>query len=82
MTTIRAVTEQDLPLSEQRVLIEALKTWKSAGVTEPLIPSEVDADGDGKADAYGLNGFGQLVFVTGVALEDTVYTVEGDGSDG
>lgn len=44
----------------------------------PLIPSDVDINGDGIVDAYGLNELDEVIFVSGVALNDTVYTSEGD----
>lgn len=79
MSTIRAVTEEDLPLADQRQLVLALKRWQSEGQANPLIPCDADVDGDGTADAYGLGPFGDLVYIKGVPLGDTVFESTGGG---
>lgn len=75
--SIRAVTTDDLPQEDIAALTECLQRWRDAGVAEPLIPHSVDVDGDGQADAFSLDASGQLVFVRGVALADTVYQATG-----
>lgn len=75
---IRLVTDADLPRADQLNLIEALKAW-SPDVSDPLIPVDADVDGDGKTDAYGLDSFGRLVFVSGADLTDTVFAADGSG---
>lgn len=56
----------------------ALKKWKDDGVENPTIPSDVDLDGDGVVDAFGLDENDQLIFISGIKLTDTVYRSDGD----
>jgi len=81
MTTIRAVTDEDLPREDQAQLKAALLQWKSAGQANPVIPADVDVDGDGTVDGYGLGPFGDLVYVVGVPIKDTVYEADGSGME-
>lgn len=73
-TPIRLVTDEDLPRADQENLIAALKQWIAEGTDpNPLIPALDDIDGDGIVDAYGLDGFGRLVYVSGlVTIDKTV----------
>jgi hypothetical protein len=57
---------------------EVLIAWREDGVANPLLPSNVDINGDGKTDSYGLDAFDNVIFVTSVKLEDTVYVSDGD----
>ena len=57
---------------------DALLTWRREGVQNPLIPSDVDINGDGIVDAYGLNELDEVIFVSGIELTNTVYLSEGD----
>lgn len=70
----------DLSLSdEDRIAIrDILLQWKAEGVENPLLPADVDIDGDGIADSFGLNDKDEVIVVSGVALEDTVYVSDGD----
>ena len=52
--------------------------YKSEGVEKPLLPLNVDLDGDGIADSYGLDENDEVILVSGVPLEDTVYVSDGD----
>lgn len=64
---------------EDRKAIEILLLgYKSAGVAVPLLPMDVDVDGDGIVDAFGLDEAGNVIVVTGVSLEHTVYVAEGE----
>lgn len=76
---IRAVTDEDLPREDQAQLLACLVQWKADGQKNPLIPCDVDVDGDGIVDAYGLGPFGDLVYVTGATVKDTVYEADGSG---
>lgn len=67
-----------LPEEDRQVLQAALYGMKVAGGPAPLIPLEVDLDGDSVADAFGLDEDDELVFVSGVKLEATGYVSEGD----
>jgi len=72
------MTLDDLPEEDRAQLKEALTTWQAAGEENPMIPLDVDLDGDGVADAVGLDENGELVVLSGVDLEETVYVSEGD----
>ena len=57
---------------------QILLQWKSEGVVNPLLPSDVDTDGDGVVDSYGLDVNDNVILVRGANLDDTVYVSEGD----
>ena len=52
--------------------------YKSEGVEKPLLPINVDIDGDGICDAYGLDENDEVILVSGASLTDTVYVSDGD----
>ncbi|QGH76580.1 hypothetical protein SEA_ANTARES_42 [Microbacterium phage Antares] len=65
--------------TEDRDAIKSILTaWRDEGVENPLLPMDVDADGDGICDSWGLDADGEVVLVSGASLEDTVYVSEGD----
>lgn len=68
----------EIPDEDRVALREALLLWKKGGVENPLIPLDVDIDGDGIADSFGLDENDELVLVPGTMLESTVYLSEGD----
>ncbi|QDP45532.1 hypothetical protein SEA_FUZZBUSTER_48 [Microbacterium phage FuzzBuster] len=70
----------DLTLTdEDRVAIQAaLIAERESGVAVPLIPADVDLDGDGTADSFGLDEHDNVIIVPGVPLEHTVYVSDGD----
>lgn len=70
----------DLQLTdEDRVAIRAvLIAERERGVAVPLLPADVDTDGDGIVDSFGLDENDEVVIVSGVALEHTIYVSEGD----
>lgn len=57
---------------------QILLQWKSEGVANPLLPSDVDVDGDGIVESYGLDENDNVILVRGAALTDTVYLSDGD----
>lgn len=63
----------------------AIKTillqWKSEGNPNPLLPADVDIDGDGIVDSFGLDENDNVIVVSGTKLEDTVYVAEGEQSE-
>jgi hypothetical protein len=73
----------DLSREDYQAIRGILHGYRADGVERPLLPSDVDIDGDGTADCFGLDSFGELVYVTS-ALAETVYVSEGDdvGSEG
>lgn len=56
----------------------ALLNWKASGNPNPMIPMEVDVDGDGIVDSFALDENDNLIVVTGAKLADTVYVSDGD----
>lgn len=70
----------DLQLAdEDRAAIKAvLIAERDRGVAVPLLPADVDVDGDGIVDSFGLDENGEVIIVSGVHLEHTVYLSEGD----
>lgn len=58
-----------------------LHQWKSEGNPNPLLPADVDIDGDGIVDSFGLDENNNVIVVSGTKLEDTVYVAEGEQSE-
>lgn len=61
---------------------EVLLAQRAAGVECPLLPADVDIDGDGVADCFGLDDLDQVVILPAVPLEDTLYESTGAGFEG
>ena len=70
------VTEED-----QAAIKSILLQWKEEGNPNPLLPMDVDIDGDGIVDSFGLDENDEVIVVSGAKLEDTVYVSEGDDVD-
>jgi hypothetical protein len=68
----------ELPVQDREVLTAALKSLKDSGVP-PLIPLDVDLDGDGIVDAWGLDDEGNLIVVKGQPIAETSYEADGEG---
>lgn len=58
-----------------------LLQWKSEGNPNPLLPADVDINGDGIVDSFGLDENNNVIVVSGTKLEDTVYVAEGEQSE-
>lgn len=58
-----------------------LLQWKSEGNPNPLLPADVDIDGDGIVDSFGLDENDNVIVVSDTKLEDTVYVAEGEQSE-
>ncbi|WP_439593882.1 hypothetical protein [Microbacterium sp.] len=69
----------DLPREDYRALRDALLAWKAEGIASPIIPHDIDVDGDGIVDGFGLDDADELVYVKGVPLEETVAQSTGGG---
>ena len=68
----------ELSVEDAEAIKGILIAWKDDGVENPLLPMDVDVDGDGIVDSWGLDGDGNVVVVSGTHLDDTVYVSEGD----
>lgn len=66
---------------DRTALTTALKGMKESDPrpAQIVIPMDVDLDGDGKVDGWGLDDDNNLIFVSGVDVADTGY--ESDGHD-
>jgi hypothetical protein len=72
----------DQMLIEDKVtLTHALQGWKDDGVANPMIPLDMDVDGDGFADAFGLDDAGNLILLSTVPIVDTVSVSLGGGAE-
>lgn len=67
-----------LTAEDREIIRAALLAERAAGVASPLIPADVDLDGDGTADSFGLDENDEVVIVSGARLADTVYESDGD----
>lgn len=59
------------------VIKSILIQYKQEGNTNPLLPMDVDVNGDGIVDSFGLDADDNVIVVPGVKLEDTVYESTG-----
>lgn len=73
---------KDLPEEDQAAIKEMLQTWKAEGNENPMLPVDIDFNGDGLTDSIGLDDDGELVVISGVPVEETVYESEGDDITG
>lgn len=60
---------------------EVLLAQRHAGAECPMLPADVDLDGDGVADCFGLDDHDQVVILSGVPLEDSLYQATGETPD-
>lgn len=70
----------DLTLTDEdrEVMRAALLAERASGVAHPLIPADVDLDGDGTCDSFGLDENDEVVVVPGVPIADTVFLSLGE----
>lgn len=71
-----------LPAEDLAQIKAILLGYRADGVERPLLPLDVDVDGDGICDSFGLDEHDEVVIVSGVTLENTVYVSEGDDVGG
>jgi len=70
--------EPELTPEDREAIRVVLTNWKDYGMESPLVPFDVDVDGDGIVDAWGLDENGEVVLVRS-SLEQTVFRSDGDG---
>lgn len=70
----------DLSLTEEdRVVIYGiLMQARQEGTPNPVLPADVDIDGDGIVDGFGLDENDEVILVSGVTLSGTMYLAVGD----
>lgn len=71
--------DSSLTPDDELVIRNALLAERERGVANPLLPADVDLDGDGRVDAFGLDDAGNVVIVPGVDLTATMF--ESTGND-
>lgn len=76
------MADLNLTRRDRNAVRKILRAERAAGVPVPLLPLDVDIDGDGICDAFGLDENDQVVIVSGITLEHTVYVSEGDDIGG
>ena len=57
---------------------QVLLMYRAEGNPNPLLPADVDLDGDGIVDSFGLDENDEVVVVRGRKLDETVYVSDGD----
>lgn len=72
------MTDMTMTNEDRDVLRGLLLAERERGVERPLLPADVDLDGDGVCDAFGLDENDDVVLVSGVTLDGTLYVSEGD----
>lgn len=70
--------EAELSKEDRDVIRDILLGYRKEGESVPLLPLDVDLDGDGITDAWGLDENDEVVLVSGQKLKDTVYVSDGD----
>lgn len=64
---------------DKAALKQALLTWRDEGVANPRIPLDYDVDGDGIADAFGLDANDELILIPGTLVAETVALTGTEG---
>ena len=72
------MADTNLTPEDEAAVKAILLQWREAGNENPLLPADVDLDGDGTHDSFGLDENGNVIVVSGVTLSDTVYVSDGD----
>ena len=78
---MEASPASDLSREDYQAIRGILRGYREDGVTDPLLPMDVDINGDGLCDAYALGEDDELVYRLSAKLEDTVYVSDGDDVD-
>lgn len=70
----------DLALTDadRDAIREILHSMRVEGAKDPILPTDVDLDGDGTVDGYGLDAEGNVVTLPSVPLSDTLYEATGE----
>lgn len=72
------MADMTLTAEDREVIRQILTAERERGNQNPLLPADVDLDGDGIADSFGLDDAGEVILVPGVQLTDTLYVAEGE----
>ena len=63
---------------DREFIRELLVRQQQAGVESPMLPLNVDVDGDGIVDAFALDADGNVTLVSNVPLDATMYEATGE----
>lgn len=66
-----------LTVEDRDAIKQVLLMYRNEGNPNPLLPADVDLDGDGIVDSFGLDENDEVVVVRGQKLEETVYVSDG-----
>lgn len=69
---------KDVTDKDRAEIRNILTQWRDGGNSNPLLPMEVDVDGDGMPDSWGLDENGEVIIVSSTPLHFTVYRSDGD----
>lgn len=72
------MAEFELPKEDRALIKQILVGYREEGNEHPLLPLNVDLDGDGITDAWGLDDNDDVVLVSGRPLAETVYVSDGN----
>lgn len=72
------MADNTLTDADRTALRDVLLMWRETGVENPTLPLDIDLDGDGIADAWGLDANDEVVLISGTTIADTVYVSDGD----
>jgi hypothetical protein len=75
---MEASPASDLSREDYQAIRSILLGYRADGVNDPLLPMNVDIDGDGTCDAYALDENDDVVYRSSAPLKDTVYISDGD----
>lgn len=67
-----------LTVEDRDAIKQVLLMYRAGGEANPLLPADVDLDGDGIVDSFGLDENDEVIVVRGKKLEETVYVSDGD----
>lgn len=71
------MVEVTVSAEDLEVIKSILIQYKQEGNPNPLLPMDVDVNGDGIVDSFGLDADDNVIVVPGVKLEETVYESTG-----
>lgn len=75
------MTLQTMSDDDRAEIREVLLAQRAAGCACPMLPADVDIDGDGIADCFGLDDLDEVVILSGVPLAESLYEATGETPD-
>lgn len=72
------MTDTTLTRDDREAIKGTLLAQREQGDPRPLLPADVDLDGDGVCDSFGLDENDEVIVVSGVDLSETMWRSDGD----